>query len=182
MLLLLMVGLGAKAQDNPLTFEAIEAGTVSFEKAGDFNPDNNGLQYRTGDGDGWTEWTSYTFDTPITLEAGQKLQFRSTSTAPYSIDENRYCRFTCTANCYLYGSVGPMFNDALSLQLNACSRMFYGNTHIRNRSDKSLVLPATTLAHACYEEMFSGCTALTTAPELPATSLANYCYNKMRFC
>ena len=27
--------------------------------------------------------------------------------------------------------------------------------------------------------MFSGCTGLTTAPELPATTLAAYCYNFM---
>jgi len=31
----------------------------------------------------------------------------------------------------------------------------------------------------CYSNMFSGCTSLTTAPELPAKTLRNYCYNGM---
>ena len=36
-----------------------------------------------------------------------------------------------------------------------------------------------TLANACYNCMFYGCTSLTTAPSLPATTLANYCYYRM---
>ena len=40
-------------------------------------------------------------------------------------------------------------------------------------------LPATTLDHRCYYEMFRGCSSLTTAPELPATTLADYCYFRM---
>ena len=37
----------------------------------------------------------------------------------------------------------------------------------------------TTLANNCYYSMFSGCTGLTSAPELPATTLANHCYRSM---
>ena len=40
-------------------------------------------------------------------------------------------------------------------------------------------LPATTLAHYCYVNMFNRCTSLTTAPALPATTLADYCYQYM---
>ena len=40
-------------------------------------------------------------------------------------------------------------------------------------------LPATELANACYRNMFSGCTSLTSAPQLPATELANSCYWRM---
>ena len=40
-------------------------------------------------------------------------------------------------------------------------------------------LAQTTLASNCYGSMFSGCTGLTSAPELPATTLANYCYRSM---
>jgi hypothetical protein len=40
-------------------------------------------------------------------------------------------------------------------------------------------LPATTLANSCYREMFYGCSSLTTAPELPATTLAKECYYQM---
>ena len=41
------------------------------------------------------------------------------------------------------------------------------------------ILPATTLAYGCYEQMFYGCTSLTAAPELPATTLAGNCYAYM---
>ena len=35
------------------------------------------------------------------------------------------------------------------------------------------------MTEKCYHCMFSGCTNLTTAPELPATTLAKYCYHSM---
>ena len=38
------------------------------------------------------------------------------------------------------------------------------------------VLPATTLTTSCYQIMFQNCTSLTIAPELPATQLAQQCY------
>ena len=37
----------------------------------------------------------------------------------------------------------------------------------------------TPLAGNCYDSMFSGCTGLTSAPELPATTLAPSCYRQM---
>ena len=40
-------------------------------------------------------------------------------------------------------------------------------------------LPATTLASNCYYGMFYGCTNLDTAPALPAKTLADYCYYYM---
>ena len=46
-------------------------------------------------------------------------------------------------------------------------------------SNGNYYLPATTLTSNCYESMFYGCKALTTAPQLPATTLQNYCYYRM---
>ena len=46
-------------------------------------------------------------------------------------------------------------------------------------SASELLLPATTLAEACYTRMFGGCTSLASAPVLPATTLANLCYVDM---
>ena len=176
MLLLLLFVAGAKAQDDiPLTFEAIDAGTVALEKVGNFTP-NNGVQYRIGE---TGDWSSYSYGTGISLQAGEKLQFRSTSSVSYSTSRDKYSHFTCTADCYLYGNLGSLFNYWNSLPSYACTKMFYGNTHIKNSTDKSLVLPATSLGNYCYQQMFYGCTALTTAPALPATSLNYYCYQEM---
>ena len=43
----------------------------------------------------------------------------------------------------------------------------------------SFDLEHTTLAAYCYNNMFYGCTGLTSAPELPATTLAANCYRNM---
>ena len=53
--------------------------------------------------------------------------------------------------------------------------MFTGCTSLTQAPE----LPATTLTVSCYQEMFNGCTSLTQAPELPATTLANGCYSYM---
>jgi hypothetical protein len=53
--------------------------------------------------------------------------------------------------------------------------MFSGCTGLTTAPE----LPAITLALRCYYGMFSGCTGLTTAPELPATTLAESCYEGM---
>ena len=64
---------------------------------------------------------------------------------------------------------------------NAFYRLFYQNTKLI--SAENLILPAITLSEYCYNQMFQGCTSLTTAPELPATTLASYCYaNMFRSC
>ena len=53
--------------------------------------------------------------------------------------------------------------------------MFSGCTNLTTAPE----LPATALAISCYRQMFHGCTNLTAAPELPATTLVNYCYQEM---
>ena len=53
--------------------------------------------------------------------------------------------------------------------------MFSGCTGLTSAPE----LPATTLASNCYRSMFSGCTGLTSAPELPATTPAIQCYISM---
>ena len=53
--------------------------------------------------------------------------------------------------------------------------MFDGCTSLTTAPE----LPATTMADYCYMYMFYGCTSLTTAPELPATKLARDCYDGM---
>ena len=65
---------------------------------------------------------------------------------------------------------------ATTLKDYCYQNMFNGCT---NLSTAPAILPATTLANYCYDTMFNGCTKLTAAPELPATTLANYCYQKM---
>ena len=53
--------------------------------------------------------------------------------------------------------------------------MFYNNRMLKTAPE----LPATTLANACYIQMFKKCISLEKAPELPATTLAQNCYSGM---
>ena len=62
------------------------------------------------------------------------------------------------------------------IMINDCYQsMFRGCTALTTAPE----LPATTLANNCYGYMFRDCTALTTAPSLPATTLAYGCYQNM---
>ena len=53
--------------------------------------------------------------------------------------------------------------------------MFFGCTALTTAPE----LPATTLGSSCYQYMFVNCTSLISAPELPATTLAEGCYLAM---
>ena len=162
----------ATITETPLTFEAKVAGaTVSYTiSSGTLPP----VEYST---DGFT-WTTYS--EPITLaNVGDKVYFRGNNVSYTG------SKFQCTADCYIYGNIMSLVNAenfATATELTGIHTfymMFKDNTHIKNHSSKDLVLPATTLAHSCYSNMFYGCTGLTRAPELPATTMADFCYDFM---
>ena len=83
------------------------------------------------------------------------------------------------AECYKLEEVPEMpTTTQVTVEEYCCSFMFYDCQSIVTGPS---VLPAITLAYACYEHMFQSCVNLTTAPALPATTLADYCYSTM-FC
>ena len=76
----------------------------------------------------------------------------------------------------VYGNPHSMIGGG-SIQ-DWCFAMLFSDC--KNIVDASkLLLSSTTLAYSCYSNMFSGCTALTAAPDLPATTLAENCYADM---
>ena len=153
------------------TIEALEGGlTVSLS--------DNDCEYCVDDG----EWITLSADkTTPAINAGQMLSFRGNLTPTSS---NGIGTFTISKKCnlkdnimsLLYGDDFEKEND-LTGKDYAFYKLFYNCTNIVDASE--LILPATTLANYCYYYMFSGCTSLTTAPELPATTLAEYCYGDM---
>ncbi|MBO4454568.1 MAG: InlB B-repeat-containing protein [Paludibacteraceae bacterium] len=158
--------------ERPLTFEAVVAGAqVSYTIASGTLPP---VEYCTDE----STWTAYS--EPITLaNVGDKVFFRGNNSFYGG------AKFQCTNDCYIYGNIMSLVNaenfaSATTLTgENTFSEMLQGNTHITNHPSKELVLPATTLTAGCYSSMFSGCTGLTSAPELPATTLAARCYAAM---
>ncbi len=164
----------------PLTLEFIESGSITISNQW------STLKYQKNGGD----LTAYS-DT-ISVAAGDKVAFyaeESENNYDEDADYEDYMKICCTSNCYIYGNIMSLLSLESDNSWNpefttiekesALSELFIENTHIRTHSEKTLYLPATTLAEDCYYEMFSGCTSLTTAPALPATTLAEDCYSNM---
>ena len=156
--------------DNYLTIESLEDNlTVTFM---------NDIEYGI-DGKEWIKLTAGTATESI--NTGQTLSFRGNLT-PNSSDG--IGTFTISKKCNLKGNCMSMLfgdnaanNYSLSGKNWAFCKLFYNCENIVNVD--SNFLPATTLAEYCYDNMFQGCTNLTTAPELPATALAEGCYSMM---
>ena len=137
-----------------------------------------------------TTWTSMgntsTTALEATVPANGKLYLRCNTNA-WSVSSSFYYNtITTTGNCNVGGNImsllyGSNFTGNETTFPSGSTynfrSLFYYNTHLVNASD--LLLPATALTDSCYQYMFCGCTALTTAPALPATTLANDCYQYM---
>ena len=158
--------------DNYLTIEALEDGLTASLSA-------NSCEYCV-DGDG--DWKSLAAGTPTeNINSGHTLSFRGELTPTSS---NGIGTFTISKKCNLKGNCMSMLfgdnatdNYSLSGKYYAFDKLFYNCTNIVNVSEN--FLPATTLANHCYNNMFYGCSSLTTAPELPATKLSYECCQSM---
>lgn len=115
----------------------------------------------------WDDWTSDGINN-ISVAAGDIVRFRGvrsggtiSSTADFNVGGNILSLAADDYTTISSGSFEGIFKDVTSLV-----------------SAAKLVLP-TTLQTACFKQMFSGCTALTTPPTLSATTLAANCYEAM---
>lgn len=171
-----------------LTFEAMEDGTeVTFVKNRRLT--NVFIAY-SKDGESWTNGNSTGNSTTVTLNAGEKVFFSAQGTNPYLSNTTYQSYIYCKKACYVYGNVMSLLDknnyatkvDLATTSVYTLAKLFnnanYGQ-NIYSHPTKTLVLPATTLAEACYENMFKGCTNLTRAPQLPATFLKIACYSNM---
>ena len=167
---------------NYLTFKITSAGTIYW-----VTTDSSGaktIEYKINNG----EWTSITSNTgssapTITVNAGDKIQFRGDNTA-YSNGYSYSNTFSAsTAGFSVEGNIMSLINSTdfstlTTLQSGNTFNLLFSNC-TGLTSAENLILPATTLAYSCYGSMFTNCTSLTAAPELPATTLANNCYAYM---
>ena len=109
----------------------------------------------------------------------------------YSVGGGKWTRFNSTIsdeNAVAFGGAKGNLrlrgksSKGTAVSYTVCSTISFGNTtavsctgDIRTLIDyKSYASANTENARFCY--LFSGCTALSTAPELPAMTLADYCY------
>ena len=173
-----------------LCFTANTAGsTVQLKKVGE--PYETALEYYTTSG---TTWQPYTFGTPITLaKEGDKVYFRNASddlAKGFSKDfMSNYYQFAMTGSVAASGSVMSLLDKTCRSttfpyddgdyttpeDFNYFVNLFSGCTSLTSAPE----LPATKLTPYCYMWMFKDCTGLTSAPELPAMALSDWCYGAM---
>ena len=153
-----------------LTFVAKEDGTFTFTPRS-----SNVISYSTDGGETWTEGNS------VEVNSGDKVMWKGTMT-PREYDG--IGKFSSTGNFDVQGNaMSLLYGNKYKGQTDLTGKnfafysLFYGNTKVVNA--ENLSLPATTLAAYCYNNMFSGCASLVTAPKLPATTLASVCYDGM---
>lgn len=158
--------------DNYMTILALEDGlTASLS--------TNACQYCI-DGDGnWIDLPAGTATQSI--NSGQTLSFKGNLTpksrkgiGTFSISKK--CNIEGNCMSLLFGD-DAVNNNSLSGTSYAFYSLFQNCTTITQVSES--FLPATELGTHCYNQMFYGCTGLTTAPTLPATTLAASCYYRM---
>ena len=135
-------------------------------------------------------WNTITFDMtsgthtteiPVKLNTGGKMYFRN-DTGKFNGSYRNRVSFSSSVSSNVGGDIRTLSNyinvdNETKPQSYMFNSLFYNNKYIVNASN--LRLSYNTLATNCYSSMFSGCTSLTTAPELPSTTLANYCYSSM---
>jgi len=178
------------------TIVAKESGTITFTyTSGGTTSAFTSMSYKKNDG----EWVTTQYDPSngntinVSVKNGDKVQWKGINNVfnyhDESTEDETYGCFTSDCHVDVEGNImsllyGNNFANKTSLEgrEGAFAGLFsydYGSTFLQIVSAENLVLPATTLAFACYGGMFNGCTSLTTAPELPATALASNCYSNM---
>ena len=157
-----------------MKFVALEDATFTFNKSSSANITY--LAYSIDNGKTWVKETG-SFTTPV-VKKNTAILWKGKAQKFYSSTFSATGKFSAKGNIMslLYGEEDFRYKKSFSAT-DALRYLFYNNNKLVDAGE--LQLSATTLANSCYSYMFSGCTALTKAPELPATTLANSCYSYM---
>ena len=159
-----------------VTFKAEAEQKFKMTTSGNYNISN--LQYSVNNG----KWENVVKDEEVTFggEYGD-LRLRGTNpngTANHSADYSTIT-FTKDAPVACTGDIRTLLDwnnyNTVETQNARFCYLFSGCSVLTSAPE----LPAETLADYCYLRMFEECTNLTSAPELPAETLANCCYHEM---
>ena len=166
----------------PLTFNILSDGAINWTTSD--SSLTKTIEYKLNDGE-WTHITSNTEPSApaIVVTRGNKIQFRGNN-AQYATNGSSYNTFgSSTAKFEVEGNIMSLI-DSTNFKNNLTISSDYAFANLFREcanlvSAENLVLPATTLAKNYYQNMFIGCSSLTSAPVLPAATLAPNCYADM---
>lgn len=182
-------GRNACGGNDPLTIETLSAGTILWIAGASATPRT--VEYKLNDGE-WTQITSTTAGTPLTLTAGDTVLLRGDNptycTQTIGHADTRYAnqmlmvagKYKVSGNMLsLIDSTGYTSLSALDdNNMYAFSYFFAGGMGMVDAEE--LLLPTSYVpSYMCYS-MFDGCTNMTYAPAtLPAMTVKSYGYSKM---
>ena len=137
------------------------------------------FEYSVGGGK-WTRFTSTISDENAVAFGGAKgnLRLRGKSSKGTAVSDTNYSTisFGNTTAVSCTGDIRTLIDYKSYASANTENArfcyLFSGCTALSTAPE----LPAMTLADYCYFYMFNGCSSLTTAPELPARTLKDRCY------
>ena len=124
-------------------------------------------------------WNPYTIGEAIYLLKNE-VSFRAgeTGNEVFSKGKDNYYQFKISGEVAAKGNIMSLLDRTCarnSVPSFAFNNLFSGCTSLTSAPE----LPAMELAEGCYAWMFAGCESLTNAPALPATKLAKSCYELM---
>ena len=168
-------------RETPLTLEAIEDGTITITYPW------STMKYSIDGGELQVIGNTNRLNSPvISVSAGNKVCFYADGSENYynTMSIPLTMKISCSNQCYVYGNIMSLIdseNFVTAEELDTSTTytfasLFINNTQLQNHSEKKLVLPATSLSADCYQNLFNGCTSLTSAPDLPAQTLVRGCY------
>lgn len=161
-----------------LTFTIISNGTIMW-KTSSSKVSSTTISYSINNGQ-WTNITSSTYGETFDVSAGDKIRFKGNNSA-YGIKSSASVYGTTfsgsTASFNIEGNImsllyGDDFIDKITFESDCVFPFLFAGTNVVNAHN--LILPAVTMSHSAYANMFESCTSLTTAPALPATTLSGY--------
>ena len=140
------------------------------------------FEYSVGGGK-WTRFTStISYENAVAFGGAKgNLRLRGKSSKGTAVSDTNYSTisFGNTTAVSCTGDIRTLIDYKSYASANTENArfcyLFSGCTALSTAPE----LPAMTLADYCYFFMFNGCSSLTTAPELPAQTLKDRCYSYM---
>ena len=179
----------SSANNNLITFNI--NGTATGTEGKPILSKITNLQYST-DGTSWTNVILTNMEegnSTVTLSNGQTLYIRGTANS-YYIDPDNNVTISCGQNCVIRGNIISLVHrTGTAAELNTYTTLpensyntfrgiFRNNLYVTSAAD--VYIPAiTNMSPSCFQELFKGCTNLTTPPENHAASWNDSCYKSM---
>ena len=135
----------------------------------------DGIQYMKN---GTGNWETYSTAETIMLNEKEYVQFRGNRTEYQGNNDGSSPAFSANKACFVYGDIMSLicnnnYEPKTTLNQYAFRYAFKNATWIDIPAGRPLKLTASSLGQSCYQQMFSGCTSLTHAPELQTALTAN---------